>query len=421
VRQPTLIDMLVATARAMAVGLRKTCSLDARFDALRPADASFPPAGMVAAELTQEPGPIAALAVGADPDLARRVAAELLRHRSRERETLADPVATGLRVLSRVLGEHLERANPWYAGTGRSEPHDPGRAQVDGRDAMGYVLSLVTECGALRTRLLLPVTEERVTRDPTEDEELAADAAVEPLLEDLVRSSPGAQIELPLDRFTTMLHPVRLLGRAAHRKEPVLLVAAPQVAADDGAGIVGRTVRVYVISSGRLLGFEAPVRAIVRYPLLDELTLPALALEIPRRIGPGQRRRAFRVVPGARVLGEVEPWRADAGGRTGTPVPVAVRDLSFTGVGLLSRNPRAAAFQPGEIVIVRADLLDPYGHVELAGIVRHVGPIRGDHAVSNVGVELLQEGAWRSFEGANDRVRAYVMELQRSRLGEEAA
>jgi hypothetical protein len=98
-----------------------------------------------------------------------------------------------------------------------------------------------------------------------------------------------------------------------------------------------------------------------------------------------------------------------------------VRDLSFTGVGLFTRNVRAASYAQGDVVIVRVGLPEPYGLVELPGIVRHNGPARGDRESMNIGIELLQDGEWRAFESAHDRVRAYVMELQRNRLGEEAA
>lgn len=418
-KKPSLVETLEAARAATHAALRRTRDVAVESERLVPADREHEPEGLVAAIARSTPGPITGLIVVCSPRLAEAVAQGL--DDEAKDPTLAEASPDGCTPVCVAIEEHLERFHPWYRSEAERTPLDV--AQVAARAAVGpsYLLSIETSHGPLFVHVLLPFVEQSVISGTAGSLASLDNREIDELLAELGTSELDVEVELPVDRFAQRLFPGRLLGRATCHKRPVVLLASPNLAHREPRPLEDWTVPVYIVRSGRLLGFESIAHAIVRLPIAGETGLSVLAIDPPRRIEHGQRRGAFRVTPSTPVAAEIRALAQSGGADAPPSFEGDVRDLSLTGARFGAEIADASFLAKGDLVRVRIVLPEPDGAVELPAIVRYTTDSTGRAAQRLIGVEFLRGREWRHFESALDVVRRYVMEQQRGRLGKEAA
>ncbi len=206
-----------------------------------------------------------------------------------------------------------------------------------------------------------------------------------------------------------------------------LLVSSPCLAEPRPQLREKTEVTVLFIQRGRLQQFKSQVTQIAQVMMGKEAYLPLVALRIPTKIGPGQRRDAFRIFPLEEISGKILSHAGTEEPGRGKSIALVFRvvDLSFVGARVelsrkLTEETLPEAFTEGNEVSLRLDLAAPAGRVEVEGMVqRLISPQKGDEQGLQLGIKLVADG--RKAPGSLEKIRRFVMDQERKILQKRRA
>jgi hypothetical protein len=282
------------------------------------------------------------------------------------------------------------------------------------------ILSLATD-RALNQTVRLPAESSESARENSDPDPfpkiIESPGAIQMLLRQLAQDRRDVHLKLKEAKGAFSLHHATLLGLSDKTVQPSLLLSSSYFGQNDQQLDKDTRIGVVFTERNQVLEFTSPVSGISQIFIGETARLPVLHLNFPQRIVPGQRRRSVRIAPSSPIKGWVRPHEASRGEarpNTQRHTPIQVKDLSVTGARLTLKNGvMVSKFKWGCRVLCRLELPEPFGPVQVKGVVQRLSFAKDRHSAPtvHVGIDFIEDE--RSLNVSLRKIHDFLIAQQR--------